>query len=230
MASNVASRPDGSGLIARRWPRPCPCRRRGAGSWWRRRASGGFGGPGDPAVASPRAPHPSRAGGRGPRPHHPLRHQHRGRPPVVHRAARRGVRPARTQRRGQDLDGRDARGLPPADRRAGPGARARPDHRPRAAHAPGRRDAAVGRRLHRCPTARGPAAVRRLLRRPRRPGRADRPGRPGRPSPGHLAQPVGGRAAAALPGPRPGRPTRGGLPRRAHRRDRPQRAPARSAG
>ena len=67
----------------------------------------------------------------------------------------------------------------------GSGAGARP--RPVADHAQLTRRIGVmlqdGRRLHRHPTARGPAPVRRLLRRPRRPRRAARAGRAGRPPP-----------------------------------------------
>ena len=68
----------------------------------------------------------------------------------------------------------------------------------------------------------GPAAVRRLLRRPRGPRRPARPGGPGRGGPHPVAAAVGRRAAAPVAGPGPGGPARGGLPRRAHRRGRPR--------
>ena len=58
---------------------------------------------------------------------------------------RRGVRPARAERRGQDDDRRDPRGLPPRRRRRRARARRRPVARRRAAAAPDRRDA-PGRR------------------------------------------------------------------------------------
>ena len=64
-------------------------------------------------------------------------------------ASRRGVRPARPERRGQDDDGRDPRGLPPRRRRRGAGARCRSVARRRAAAAADRRDAPGRRPLSR---------------------------------------------------------------------------------
>ena len=65
------------------------------------------------------------------------------------------------ERRGQDDDGRDPRGLPPARRRVGARARARPGRRRAPAPPPHRRDAPGGRPLPGRPAARGAPPVRR---------------------------------------------------------------------
>ena len=64
-------------------------------------------------------------------------------------AARRGLRPARPERRRQDDDGRDPRGLPPPRRRRGRGARRRPRARRRRVARADRRRPPVARRCTR---------------------------------------------------------------------------------
>ena len=64
--------------------------------------------------------------GRVPGPRRPLRRAHRGRRAVPRGPPGPGARAARAQRRRQDVDRRDARGLPARRRRARPRTRARP--------------------------------------------------------------------------------------------------------
>ncbi len=94
--------------------------------------------------------------------------------------ARRGLRPARPERRGQDDHGRDPGGLPQARRGRGRGARGRPGERGRrVARADRRRPPVVGD-VRDADGRREPAPVRRLLLEPapgRRGGRGDRPDR-----------------------------------------------------
>ena len=140
---------------------------------------------------------------------------------------RRGVRPARPQRGGQDDDRRDPRGLPQPQRRSRVRARLRPGQpRPRPAGADGDRAAELGHlpvpdgaRVGRALGGLLPAPARRrgghLDRRPRAERRAARQQALGRP------------AAPARPRARAGRGSRAGLPRRADHRLRPRRAPRR---
>ncbi len=114
-------------------------------------------------------------------------------------------------------------GLPAAVRRLGHRPRARSAARPHRPGPPDRGDAAAGWRLPDARPGPGPPSVRQVLRRRRGSRRPGRPGRVGRGATHPVAPAVRGRATAALPGPRPGRQARGGLPRRAHRRGRPRR-------
>ena len=114
---------------------------------------------------------------RGRRAREALRHHVRGGRDLLLDRDRRGVRPARAERRGQDHHGRDPRGLPPRRRRRGARARRRPVARRGRAAAAHRRDAAGGRAVSRGEAAGGAPAVRLLLRRPRRPGAAAAPRR-----------------------------------------------------
>ena len=87
------------------------------------------------------------------------------------------LRAARAQRRREDDDGRDPRGLPRAGRRRGLRARPRPGPaRPRLAGPAGHRPA-VNRRDRRADRPRAGAALRRLLPEAARPRRGDRDGR-----------------------------------------------------
>ena len=94
-----------------------------------------------------------------------LRTTNRPRRRVAGGPCRRAGRPARPQRRGQDDDGRDRRGLPAGGWRTRPGARGGSGHRwpgasgARRPDAPGRRDRPAGG------AARDPAPVRPLPRR-----------------------------------------------------------------
>ncbi len=148
----------------------------------------------------------------------PLRRRHRRRLALTGGRAGHGAGPARAERRRQDVDGRDPRGLPPTRRAAGRGARPGSSPRPRRADPPRRRDAPGGRRLHRHPPRRGAAPLRLLLRRPRGSRRAARPGRARRAPSGDLEDVVGRRAAAPVAGAGARGPTGGGVPRRARPR------------
>ena len=131
--------------------------------------------------------------------------------------ARRSAGPAGPQRRRQDHDGRDVRGLRPPGRRHHRGARAGPDHRQRAPARAHRGDAAGRRRLPRGPRRRNAEPGRRLCRRPAGPAvAAGHPG-PHRRRPHHLPPALRRPAATACAGLRAGRPSRAGVPRRAHR-------------
>ena len=133
------------------------------------------------------------------------------------RAARRGARAARPQRRGQDHHGGDVRGLHPARRRHHRDPRPRPGRRQRAAARAHRRDAAGRRRLSRGAGRRDAQSGRRLRRQSARPAVADGHARPDRGGAHHLPTALRRPAAAAGAGVRGRRPTRAGVPRRADR-------------
>ena len=135
----------------------------------------------------------------------------------------RGARRARAQRRRQDVDRRDARGLPAPGRRPGAGARARSPWptTPRSAGASGSCSNAAA-----CTPCSGRAGCCTSS-----PATTPRPSRPtscstssgcARVAAHAVAPPLGRRAATALARPGPGRPARGGLPRRADGRGRPR--------
>ena len=136
--------------------------------------------------------------------------------------------PARTQRRRQDHHRRDPRGLPPADDRAGPGARPRPCRRPRSSDAAHRGDAPgaaastpASGRSRRC------GCSRRSTTTPRTPtALLDRVGL-APPAAGDVAPALRRRAAAPVARPGPRGPAEVALPRRADRRHRRRRPPAR---
>ncbi len=111
-------------------------------------------------------------------------------------------------------------------RRTGAGAGARPRRRPRQLDPAHRRDAAERRRLHRHPAARGAALFASYYDDPADPDELLERVGPRRAPTVDLEAPLGRRAATPVPGPRPRGPARGGVPRRAHRRHRPQRPPA----
>src|SRR5438067_1018918 len=138
---------------------------------------------------------------------------------------RRGARPPRAQRRRQDHDGGDPRGVPAAHGGPGAGARPRSHCRPAGAGSEHRGHAAAWRRLSGDERARSAPAVRRLLRGcggPRHPGGADGAPRRGTDT---VATPVGRRAAAAVARPGTRGPAQGGVPRRADGRRGPRRPP-----
>ena len=165
---------------------------------------------------------------RGRRPHRPLRRPRRGRRLSFAGRAGRGRWPC---------SGPTAPARPPRSRRsratAGPtagrcGCSASTRSPTTAAlDPPDRRDAPGRRRLPRHPPARGRCGCSpRFYADPADPAELlDRVGLDRAPA-HHVAPAVGRRAAAAVAGPGPGRPARGGLPRRAHRRRRLQRPPA----
>src|SRR5437763_4160938 len=138
---------------------------------------------------------------------------------------RRGARPPRAQRRRQDHDGGDPRGVPAAHGGPGAGARPRSHCRPAGAGSEHRGHAAAWRRLPGDERARSAPAVRRLLRGcggPRHPRGADGAPRRGTDT---VATPVGRRAAAAVARPGSRGPAQGGVPRRADGRRGPRRPP-----
>ena len=134
---------------------------------------------------------------------------------------RRARRAARAERRRQDDDGRDHRGLPARRRRARP----RPRHGPGDGRAgspgAGRADAPGRRHRPARPAARDAPPVRPLPRRPARRRRAARPRRAARRRADALPAAVRRRAAAARARARARRAARGRRPRRADGRDGP---------
>ncbi len=127
------------------------------------------------------------------------------------------------ERRRQDVDGRDARGLPPPGRRArcGCSGSTRRPTTPRSPAASASCSSAAA--STRCSGRAGCSTSSPATTPTRCPTeRAARPGRPARRGHHALAPPLGRRAAAALAGPGPDRPARGGLPRRADGRRRPR--------
>ena len=147
-------------------------------------------------------------------------HRHHGRP-------RRGIRPARAQRRRQDHHGGDPGGLSRAHRRRGVGARPRSGQALDRAAPTHRHSAAVGRHLQPHHAARGARALGELLSAPARGRRGAGAGRAGRA--GGRAQPQAVGRAAAPAGLRAGarwRP-RADLPGRADHRLRSGRPPRR---
>ena len=156
----------------------------------------------------------SRAAARG---EQALRIQHGRRQSRPRGARRRSACPAGAQRRRQDHDGRDVRGLRAPGRRHHRGARAGPDRRQRPPARPHRGHAAGRRRLPRGARGRDAQPGRLLRRRPAGPGvAAGHPG-PHRCRPHHLPTALRRAAAAARTGLRAGRPPRTGVPRRTDR-------------
>ena len=140
---------------------------------------------------------------------------------------RRGLRPARPERRREDDDGRDPRGLPAARRRRRVRARLRPGSKRAGVPGADRRRPAAVRAVARADRARGAPDLRRLLPAPPRRRRGDRPRRAGREA-GRAGEDALRRAeAAARSRRRPRRRPRARLPRRADDRLRPGGAPER---
>ena len=122
-----------------------------------------------------------------------------GRRDLVLDRDRRGVRPARTERRGQDDDGRDPRGLPPRRRRRRARARGRSVARRRGTAPADRRDAPGGRAVSRaCGRSRRSQLFASYYDDPDDPERLLRPRRPRRLAPHAGAPHVGWAAATAV--------------------------------
>ena len=118
------------------------------------------------------------------------------------------------------------RGLPPAGRGPGPGARAGPRRRPPGPRAPASGSCSSGAASTRCSGPAGPSSSSPATTpTPRTPTPCSTWSALDAVAAHPLAAPVGRRAAAAVPGPGPGRPARGGVPRRAHGRGRPRGPP-----
>ena len=171
------------------------------------------------------SPGERRAGSCGARASQELRRGRGRRRHQLHRRAGRGVRPARPERRRQDDDGRDPRGLPHPRRRRRDRARGRPrERRLGAARADRRRPPGVGH-AGRADGARGAPDVRRVLREAARHRRGDRARRP-RGEVRRAGKDALGRAETpARPRHRTRRRPRAPVPRRADHRFRSGRAP-----
>ena len=157
-----------------------------------------------------------RSGDLGPRSPEALRNARGGQGHRPRSRCRRDLRIARHERRGQDHDDRDPRGLPHADRRRGVGARSRSRPADARVAGAGRARAAGERARSGVHGARDRRDVRPVLRTPARRRRHHHARRPGREPHEARRRAVGRPEAPGRRGARAHRRSRSRVPRRAH--------------